>query len=812
MLLRLAFLLAIATLPSNIFAAEVRLTVTEPTGVLRAGWPVTSGIPVAQGELYRHQHTALFDADGNEVPLQTEILSRWPDGSIRWLLLDFQVDLQADESQQFVLRYGREVRRSPVEQPLLFHEGATRAHEFAPNCNTGPLWLEAWLDHLKLLDGIWLDHDQDGEFSDSERVTDGRETGIVLRTPDGTPHRIDLSLATSTTEQHGPLRACVRFKGKHRASDGSEMFPYVIRLHLFRGQPFFKFDYTFINDYQDELMARIDSIELVCSTPGGENANQFVINGQRTTEPTRLMQVDDQQFQVNGETSPGRAPGWAAVATANGGIAVGVNDFWQNWPKSVEVAPGQLRLGLCPTFPDDLYAGRPIKEEVKHYYYLRDGNYTFKIGVARTHQLWAMAFTGEPRADQLADFFRATQQPLLAQCSPEYVCQTGALGQATPADPQKHHGYDAWLDAMFQKHLDDQETVREYGMLNFGDWYDEMKFGGGWGNQEYDTSHIFFTQYLRSGDRRYFDRARQGAWHLMDVDTLHEVNPHIRGLDHHGNPHPGGMWTHSVGHTGGYYLGANLDAAIHYQRGMLQNLGHVWIGGLSDCYLLTGNRRALEVAQLVADRVASEAVDTYSDHLRTVGWPLNLLVTAYELTGDDKYLAAADRQWETLQKHFDPDQGWVVMLAYGHCSQKKRSERCQGQCSYMLALTLSSLARYHQITGDPEVLDAISVGLDQMIRESWHEEAGSFYPTACIHYRSNPPHPYSTTTMLAALAFAHEIKLTGNQEHRRIFQKSFRNCILAGHDDFRSGHPQAQAAYAGRGFHFAPYGLRAVED
>ncbi len=227
----------------------------------------------------------------------------------------------------------------------------------------------------------------------------------------------------------------------------------------------------------------------------------------------------------------------------------------------------------------------------------------------------------------------------------------------------------------------------------------------------------------------------------MDVDTLHEVNPHIRGLDHHGNLHPGGMWAHSVGHTGGYYLGAQLDAAIHYQRGMLQNLGHVWIGGLSDCYLLTGNRRTLEVAQLVADRVASEAVDTYSDHLRTVGWPLNLLVTAYELTGDDKYLAAADRQWETLQKHFDPDQGWVVMLAYGHCSQKKKSERCRGQCSYMLVLTLSSLARYHQITGDPEVLDAISVGLDQMIRESWHEEAGSFYATACTHYRNNPPPP-----------------------------------------------------------------------
>ena len=73
---------------------DVKLTVEEPSGVQRIAWPVTSGIPLTQGALKDDKLAALFDG-GQQMPLQTEVLSRWPDGSIRWLLLDFQVDLAA---------------------------------------------------------------------------------------------------------------------------------------------------------------------------------------------------------------------------------------------------------------------------------------------------------------------------------------------------------------------------------------------------------------------------------------------------------------------------------------------------------------------------------------------------------------------------------------------------------------------------------------------------------------------------------------------------------------------------------------------
>jgi hypothetical protein len=803
---RFTFLCIILLAAPVSFSQEVDLTITEPAGVVRRRWPVTSGIPFAQGELRRHAHVALFNSAGVELPLQTEVLSRWPDRSIRWLLLDFQIDLAANQTKELALVYGSDGRRSDVPDPIRLN---TR-HD-SPYFYTGPLRIQLSPNSFRLLDAVWLDRNGDGEFTEDERVTDGSAAGIVLVGPNGKRFRADLSHANMTMEQLGPMRACVRIDGDHRAEDDTTLFRYVVRMHIYRGQPFVKFEYTFINDDQQSLMSSINAVDLVCRIRAS-NDGKMVLNAEQT-DSGLLYQVDDQFFEVNGQRSDGQAPGWAAVGSERGGMAIGVRQFWQNWPKSLEVAPGELRIGICPDFEaGSHYDGHELIAEAKHYYYLRDGVYTFKIGLARTHEMWANFFSGEPSVDDLSDFYQAVEQPLLAQFRPEYVCATGVVGEAPPADPKKYHGYDAWLDRAFAKHLHDQVRVRENGMLNFGDWWDETKFGGGWGNQEYDTSHIFFTQYLRTGDRGYFDRASQGAWHLMDVDTLHAANTHIRQQEHQWMAQPGQIWTHSVGHTGGYYDGASLEAAIWYQRGYLHDFGHVWIGGLCDWYTLTGNRRALDVLRLISNRVASECPTQYSDHIRDVGWPLNLMVTAYELTGDDKYLAAADRQWQMLKENLDPERGWIVMLAYGHCTMKSESERCRGQNSYMLALVLSALARYQQINDDPEVLQSLSVGLDQMIRECWDEEAGSFYPNSCVHQRDRPPAAYAPTTLLSSLAFAHEISRTGNKEHQRIFRKAFQTSVAGSLQLLDSGNVQSQAGYGSRAFHFTSYGLKALED
>src|SRR5690242_1889366 len=92
-----SFVLLLAAIPAS--AADVEVSVTEPSGMRRVAWPVTSGIPLARGVLRSADQAGLVDSGGRPVPLQAEPLSKWPDGSIRWLLLDFQTDLAAHETK-----------------------------------------------------------------------------------------------------------------------------------------------------------------------------------------------------------------------------------------------------------------------------------------------------------------------------------------------------------------------------------------------------------------------------------------------------------------------------------------------------------------------------------------------------------------------------------------------------------------------------------------------------------------------------------------------------------------------------------------
>jgi len=501
--------------------------------------------------------------------------------------------------------------------------------------------------------------------------------------------------------------------------------------------------------------------------------------------------------------------GWAAVGAEQAGFALGLREFWQQWPKSLETREGRLTLGFCPDFPARLYDGKSLAEENKLYYALRNGVHTFKVGVAKTHEFWAKFFAGQPDVEGLSRFFQAAEEPLLAPCAPNYVASTKAAGEFPPAYPNQFFGYDAWFDRALIAHLKRRDQVREYGMLNYGDWYGERAVN--WGNLEYDLAAGMFQQFLRTGDRRFFARGEQAARHHIDVDTVHATNSHLKN-PFGAPPRVGEIWLHSVSHTGGYYTNAPLPVSSAYQMGHSANFGHVWISGDLDYYYLTGDRRAREVALSVADMMASSMTSKVGTHIRTLGWPMILVLAAYEATGNAKYFEAARRNWESLKQSLDPKRGWVVRLASDHClhppgstreerEKKYRDQRCEGNVPFMEGLTLCALARYHRNTGDPEVIHAMTVGIDQMIRECWQEDLKTFRYTAC---------PLSSKTsyglfMLSAEAMAYEVRLTGNREHQRILREGFRSAIEHGeHSSF--GKSLGQMTF------FAPYALEALKE
>src|SRR5438309_1538322 len=84
----------------------VPLALEESAGVARHAWPASASVPLPRGRVQSPDKLWLAAPGGRAAPLQARALERWPDGSVRWLLLDFLVDVPAGKVATFTLRDG----------------------------------------------------------------------------------------------------------------------------------------------------------------------------------------------------------------------------------------------------------------------------------------------------------------------------------------------------------------------------------------------------------------------------------------------------------------------------------------------------------------------------------------------------------------------------------------------------------------------------------------------------------------------------------------------------------------------------------
>ncbi|KKL28910.1 hypothetical protein LCGC14_2370430, partial [marine sediment metagenome] len=85
-------------------ALQVPMAVAEPIGLARKAEPISGGIPLPKGMFQKGQAFAIFGADGRERPSQALPLVVDRDGSLRWVLVDFQDDLAASATNRYVLK------------------------------------------------------------------------------------------------------------------------------------------------------------------------------------------------------------------------------------------------------------------------------------------------------------------------------------------------------------------------------------------------------------------------------------------------------------------------------------------------------------------------------------------------------------------------------------------------------------------------------------------------------------------------------------------------------------------------------------
>ena len=649
--------------------------------------PVRSGVPFPEGTLGSSRNMRLLDASGNEIMLQTRTLGRWPDGTVKWALVDFQGEVAAKSEVEYTLDYGSEVDRKTLETPLEVSEDGDGI-----TVETGRLRIR------------W-DRSKFGPFSEitrgGERYIDAPE--IVVTGTDGRKHRsTNAKTETLGVEENGPVHCIVRVEGSHATEDGGRLLRSVFRVHTYAGAGYVRVDHTFENDNSEMDFTDIASMYLRIGTDSG------------SSEARETVQTHDNRSVVNGQAGDERLRGYGQA----GDVEVEVTDFWQQYPKSLRVGPDSIEIGLCPSIDEGDYRVDD-EEEHKLYFYLRDGLYRFREGMSKTHTI----YMGEKIGDGVS--------PLTAQASVEWNCASGAFGEITPGTNGRFPDYEKRMGKVFGEYLSDRATGRDYGMLNYGDYFAGNRT---WGNTEYDTGYVAFLQWARTGGIKYFEEACRASIHHRDVDTCHVSSDPGR---------IGGVYRHSIGHVGEYYSyedraapAVSLDDEAFKKRSQTGGVpwgtftvSHTWIDGFLLHHFLTGDRRSFETALEVADRYGGEHTRNYDfTNCRNNGWHLILTMEMYRATGDPFYLNASHIIVERTLDRQTEDGAWRRMLAFGHC-MCEYPPRHLGNAGFMVGILLVGLKFYHQATGDPRVAESIISGANWLVDVLW--KGNGFQYTTC---------------------------------------------------------------------------------
>ena len=95
------------------------------------------GMPFPAGFVFKISQLRLSNDEGNYIPLQMKKLAEWPDGSIKWALIDFFVSLKRSKRVQYELVKSDEYDNLPVKMPVTLRiekkaEGIEKFYEIGP--------------------------------------------------------------------------------------------------------------------------------------------------------------------------------------------------------------------------------------------------------------------------------------------------------------------------------------------------------------------------------------------------------------------------------------------------------------------------------------------------------------------------------------------------------------------------------------------------------------------------------------------------------------------------------------------------------
>lgn len=570
---------------------RVPLHIETPPTVGHSSVLAQGGVPLPRGAAAGDSTFRVLDASGAPVAAQVNTLAWWPDGSLKWVLVLVTTPLEEGDRRRFTLEVmgpgvvtaGRRIEVLDTEDSIKVSTGVVRF--------VVPKRGSAVFQSLELLGADisvpTLAATHAGTlFAELERR---RPDGLAVTSFEAGWGPGD---GRAVLEESGSERVVIRIEGVHRSVDGETFAPFTLRLYASAGSSTVRFVHFFTFDADPDVDAlRAIGFRMSVGLGGvsrGRLAGEFG-TGQRIDhvpdsnrpawQRARLSQVSSGSYLIRKWTDPERhsavlmeegerSQGWGALQGEAATLTLGLRNFWQEYPKAIEVDVGARRL-------------------VAYFYDSYGGVLDLRRYSDRTHaELYETSSSGpepapvEPESDwsgritnadlgarhigKTSEFFVDlaagadlrrpgavawhVQSPPRLTPGVAWIARCRVFGDYVTAEDSPLGTAGAALLAAATFLREEQEHRRWYSFLDYGDMVHSFdpardvwcrdEGGYAWNNNEHCIAEGLWTAYLYSGDPRTFRLAEAMTRHVGDVDM------------YHGGPLAGNGTRHNVNHYG----------------------------------------------------------------------------------------------------------------------------------------------------------------------------------------------------------------------------------------------------------------------
>lgn len=208
---------------------------------------VSFGVPFDKGEVFPENSLQLSASDGRNISIDTWPLAYWPDGSVKWSGVSGVIPAGTDKLTLEKTSKRSSRRGGPVCPPNNTPNSISITETpSAIRIETGIISAYIPRQGEFLLDSLLYKGIKVGEKA--RLICNTQSEPILENTSQVSFTNYTSELKSVTVERCGSVRALIRLEGVHRAENGREWLPFVIRLYFYGGSEQVKMVHSFIYD------------------------------------------------------------------------------------------------------------------------------------------------------------------------------------------------------------------------------------------------------------------------------------------------------------------------------------------------------------------------------------------------------------------------------------------------------------------------------------------------------------------------------------------------------------------------------------